>query len=200
MLAEVWTEGDRAWLGKAAKSWASAPEVSRPEGALLHNWFCLDTFFKLRHNWHNTCTDFYKNETCSLILRKSRNYTWSSDRSRSKEQTWGLFFLVSQLCSPLSSFSTASSLMVAKWPPLDTSCSFTALRPPLQTKVLGLTPRAKLGHKPNPEPINVQGDEVHWLAQAWVNSWSWWWGYPNQTPWAQNGTGGHPQGKLKYTY
>lgn len=188
MLAEVWTEGKKAQLGKAAKNWASAPEVSRPEGALLHNWFCLDTFLKVRHNWHNKCTDFSKNETCSLILKMSRNYSWSSDRSRSKEQTQGLSFLVSQLCSPLrvSSFSTASSLMVATWPPLDTS-SFIAPRPPLQTKALGLTPRAELGHKPNPEPINVRGDEMHWLAEVWVHSWSWWWGNPNQTPWAENG-------------
>ena len=98
MLAEVWTEGKKAWLGKAAKNWASAPEVSRPEGALLHSWFCLDTFLKVRHNWHNRCTDFLKNETCSLILKMSRNYSWSSDRSRSKEQTQGLSSVLLCVC------------------------------------------------------------------------------------------------------
>lgn len=39
-----------------------------------------------------------------------QNYTWSSDRPRSKQQTQDLFFLVSQLCSPLCLSSFSDSL------------------------------------------------------------------------------------------
>lgn len=154
MLAEVWTEGEKARLSKAAKNWASAPEVSRPEGALLHNWFCLDTFLKVRHNWHNKCTDFLKIETCSLILRKSRTTLEAQIDPEANNRLRACSFW-SQLCSPLCLSSFSDSLF-----------SHGGKRTTTQYKLLLHNSKTTTSSRgPEPDSQNQIGPQ----AQPWTN-------------------------------